>query len=122
MYRILVTVKIRAQFCNMQRVTHRPRTSFWPICHCLLAYHFDEILLYTLCLHAIFLTKLQDFNCFGVFVYFLVCVCVCSGEQSMICVSFHIFLFFPWYELFSESADCKYSEEQMSSNATCSIH
>ena len=35
------------------------------------------------------LTKLQDFNCF---VYFL--VCVDSGEQSMICVSFHIFLFF----------------------------
>ena len=83
MYRILVTVKIRAQFCNMQRVTHRPRTSFSPICHCLLAYHFDEILLYTLCLHAIFLTKLQDFNRFRVlfFVYFLFfCVCVLESR------------------------------------------
>ena len=40
----------------------------------------------------------------------------------MICVSFHVFLFFLGINCFSESADCKYSEEQMSSNTTCSIH
>ena len=71
----------RAQFCNMRRVTHRPRTSFSPICHCLLAYHFDEILLYTLRLHALFLTKLQDFNCFRVLFFVFLCVCVCVLES-----------------------------------------
>ena len=107
MQRILATVceNCRAQFCNMQRVTHRPRTSFSPICHCLVTYHFDEIFLYMLCLHALYLTQLQDFNCFWYFFF---------GVRSMICISFHIF-FFLSTNCISENVDCKCSKEQMSS-------